>query len=88
MNRIKRRKGKWKRGMRVGVDCNLHPIRVGDIVRLRYDYRVGYGEFSEGYVECEVCGRPKGGLPVLAKIVNGNIVERDFDPEEDLEYVR
>ena len=83
--KLKRKKGKWKRGMCVGADCNLHPIRVGDTVRLRYDQLVGYGTFSEVYVECEVVGRPKGGLPMLVVIATGGIWEKEFDPEVDLE---
>ena len=85
--KIKRRKGKWKRKQVVCRDCNMQPVRVGDIVRLRYDQRVAPGEWDEVYIECEVCGMPKGGLPVLAKVTNGNIVERDFDPEADLEKI-
>lgn len=85
--KIKRRKGKWKRGMMVCCDCNRQPVRVGDMVQLRYDKQVGFGEWVDGYMECEVCGMPKGGLPVLAKVTNGNIVERDFDPEADLEKI-
>lgn len=85
---MKRRKGKWKRGMMVCRDCHMQPVRVGDIVSLRYDRQVGFGEWDDAYVDCEVCGMPKNGLPILAKITNGNIIERDFDPKADLECVR
>ena len=85
--KIKRRKGKWKRKQVVCRDCNMQPVRVGDIVRLRYDQLVAPGEWDEVYIECEVVGMLKGCLPMLAVLANGNIWGKDFDPEEDLEKI-
>ena len=73
--------------MMVCRDCYMQPVRVGDTVSLRYDKQVGFGEWDDAHVDCEVCGRPKNGLPILAKVTNGNIVELDFDPEMDLEKI-
>lgn len=84
---MKRQKGKWKRGMMVCSDCHMQPVRVGELVRLRYDTLVAPGEWDEVYIECEVVGRPKGDLPMLAVLANGNIWEKDFDPEADLEKI-
>lgn len=85
---IKRKKGKWKRGMYTGfTDYNSYPIRVGDIVKLRYDQLVDYGTWKEVHVDCVVEGCPKGEFPILSLLGSGEIIRRAFDPGVDLEVV-
>lgn len=85
--KIKRRKGKWKRGMMVCCDCHRQPVRVGDAVWLRYDKLVGFGEWRETYIDCIVEGCPKGGVPLLSVIGSGNILTKVYEPEVDLEKI-
>lgn len=85
--KIKRRKGKWKRGMVVCNDCHMQPVRVGDAVRLRYDQMVGFGEWVDAYIDCIVEGCPKGGVPLLSVIGNCEILTKVYDPEADLEKI-
>ena len=84
MRKRHRRKGKWKRGMVVGKDCNSQPIRVGDTVLLNVQC-VRYGEWHEENWECEVMGKPEGEPPILRRLLDDWIVNLDFDPESDIE---
>lgn len=78
-------KGKWKKGMVVGKDCNSQPIRVGDTVLLNVQY-VRYGDWHEENWECRVLGKPKKTImPLLQRISDGWIVGNFFDPESDIE---